>query len=546
MKRALTNEASQQAVESAHLRLLVENSGDILWFKQMSPPQFTLVSPAFQRLFGVEVDRLQADADLWQNMVHREDRQLVRKAMRAWLGGTAAEYAVSYRIVRPDGGVRWLADRGIILGRRNGKPFQMGGITRDITDEVAASAARSRLAAVVESSEDAIITLDLHGRVQTWNQGARKIFGYTAEEIVGRPVAMLRPPKAADDEKVFRKLIKQGRPIEHYETVRQRKDGCVINISLTISPLYDAEGKLVGYSKVSRDITERKLAESMIFKLNARLEQRVQERTLQLQKTNEELRALLAERRRMEEEILSISEREQRRIGQDLHDDLGQHLAGAWMMCRALERQLSDHHVAEADAAGRLVNHLEGAVNRARMLARGLQPVSPEQGGLVQALEGLATMARQVFSLHCEISISAEAVPDDSSVATHLYRIAQEAVNNAARHGEAQRVTIELTRDGECGQLVVRDNGKGISQSRTSGGGMGLRNMNYRAAMMRGTVTVKRIRPKGTEVKCRYILPPVSNPTNPNPNHANQENWRKRQGGQRRKVPVTQKRVRCR
>lgn len=118
-----------------------------------------------------------------------------------------------------------------------------------------------RLAAIVESSDDAILWKDLNGIIASWNKGAERIFGYTAEEVIGRPVTILMPPDRQDEEPAILARIRSGERVEHYETIRQRKDGSLINISLTVSPVRDAAGNIVGASKIARDITERKRAE---------------------------------------------------------------------------------------------------------------------------------------------------------------------------------------------------------------------------------------------------------------------------------------------
>ena len=131
----------------------------------------------------------------------------------------------------------------------------------DITDRKKAEEAAQRLAAIVESSDDAIVSKDLNGIITTWNSGAERLFGYTAEEIVGKAVTILIPSDRQDEEPAILERIRRGERIDHYETVRRRKDGLLIEISLTVSPVKDAQGKVVGASKIARDITERRRAQ---------------------------------------------------------------------------------------------------------------------------------------------------------------------------------------------------------------------------------------------------------------------------------------------
>lgn len=487
-------------------RLLVENIGDILWFKQLSPPAFTYLSPAFETLWQQPVDDAYADPTLWENAIHPDDRPAVTRALDLWFTGQTPEYQAEYRILNRLGETRWLADRGIILSRRDGRPAQIAGIARDITDRQHDHLSRTRLAAVVESSEDAIMTLDLNGLIQTWNAGAETTFGYTAAEVIGQPVALLRPPEAADDEAIFKERIRKGLRIQHYETRRLRKDGSVIDISLSISPLRDPLGRLIGFSKISRDITRRLRAERMLHRLNAELESRVQERTAALSRAYDELQSLVETRRHLEREVLNISELEQRRIGQDLHDDLGQQIAGAWMMSSALQRTLSRRDAPEATAASSISSLLETALNRTRSLARGLHPVAPEEGGLQSALRQLADHGQNLFGITCRFSSRGTTALDDPAITTHLYRIAQEALSNAVKHGRASRIHISLHTTRRSLRLLIDDNGAGFSPPPPSHSGIGLRIMRYRADLIHASLEILPRSPHGTRLACSLPL----------------------------------------
>ncbi|MBB5037610.1 PAS domain-containing sensor histidine kinase [Prosthecobacter dejongeii] len=489
-----------------HFRLLVENIGDVLWFREVDPPRFSYVSPAFERIWGVRLAELREQPQLWEESIYPDDQKAVRAALRRWFTGKTENYEVHYRVQGRDGKVRWLADRGIILSRKNGRPHQIGGIARDITEREAAEAMNRRMAAVVETTDDSIITMNLDGEIDTWNAGAERIFGYTQEEAVGRTMSFLRPPQAEDDEAVFKRMIARGLRIDHYETQRRHKNGAILDVSLTISPIRDAHGRLAGFSKISRDITERKQAEQTILRLNAELERRVEERTA-------ELRGQIAARRQLEEEILRISEREQRRIGQDLHDDLGQQLAGAWMMADVLARTLAANGAREQEAALKLSTLLGKSLNHTRALARGLHPVAPEQGGLGAALKNLAERSADLFGITCQFESRAVIMLEDQRSAIHLYRIAQEAINNAVRHGRAQNVRIRLSRRGGKAALSVIDDGLGIKEPAAMHEGMGLRIMRYRSEMIFGTLEIVKAPKRGTCVTCVFPLPPASKPT---------------------------------
>jgi PAS domain S-box-containing protein len=162
-------------------------------------------------------------------------------------------------------------------------------VVRDITERKQTEEVRSRLAAIVDSSDDAIIGKTLEGIITNWNRGAEKIYGYSAEEAVGRPISMLVPAYLPDEIPEILKKISLGEGIIHYETVRVTKGGKRLDVSLTISPIKDSQGNIVGASTIARNITERKQAEEEIRLLNEQLEQRVRQRTAQLEEANKEL-----------------------------------------------------------------------------------------------------------------------------------------------------------------------------------------------------------------------------------------------------------------
>ncbi|HXD00160.1 MAG TPA: PAS domain S-box protein, partial [Verrucomicrobiae bacterium] len=164
-------------------------------------------------------------------------------------------------------------------------------LQKEITVRKQAEASLLLLAAIVESSDEAIIGKDLNGIITSWNRGAERLFGYASGEIVGTSIMRVVPEDRREEENHFLAMIKRGERVEQFETVRQTKAGLLIDISVTASPIRDAGGKIIGTSKVARNVSERKAAEAKIRQLNADLEQRVTDRTAQLQAANEELEA---------------------------------------------------------------------------------------------------------------------------------------------------------------------------------------------------------------------------------------------------------------
>jgi PAS domain S-box-containing protein len=187
----------------------------------------------------------------------------------------------------------------------------------EATDRKAAEITRAYLAAIIESSDDAIISKDLNGVVMSWNRGAERIFGYSAADIVGRPILILLPPNRLEEEDLILAKLRRGERMEHFETVRRRQDGQDIDVSLTISPVHGDDGRIIGVSKIARDITDRKRVETALRigeeryrLLNAALEQRVSERTSDLANANRQLLAEAADRERTEAALLQAQKME--------------------------------------------------------------------------------------------------------------------------------------------------------------------------------------------------------------------------------------------
>jgi len=210
----------------------------------------------------------------------------------------------------------------------------------------------------------------------------------------------------------------------------------------------------------------------------------------------------VTERRRLEAEVLQISEREQRRIAQDLHDGLGQHLTGIVHLAAVLQAKLAERALPEAADAARIVKLLDHAVTQTRSLARGLLPVQLEAGGLMSALEQLAAMVRDLFKIDCCFECPQPVSMPENVMATHLYRIAQEAINNAIKHGRASQIKIELVNALETITLKVHNNGLVFSKTRSFKDGIGLRIMRYRAEMIGGSLTFHSDAKRGTMVVC--------------------------------------------
>lgn len=241
--------------------------------------------------------------------------------------------------------------------------------------------------------------------------------------------------------------------------------------------------------------------------MRAALEACVHERTSALRRANTKLEKEIAARRRLEKEILEISEREQQRIGRDLHDDLGQRLVGISYLSHLLANMLEANAAPEAEQAAKITSLLNDALALTRSLARGLHPVALKSGGLIAALGDLADRTSEIFQINCcFIGPPTEpGLPD--SVATHLYRIAQEAVTNAINHGKSSEIHIALVTQPGRTELSVADNGSGMPRPGPRSKGMGLRIMSYRADVIGGSLVFSTSKNGGTIVTCTIPTP---------------------------------------
>jgi signal transduction histidine kinase len=218
----------------------------------------------------------------------------------------------------------------------------------------------------------------------------------------------------------------------------------------------------------------------------------------------------VTERKRLERSILEVSAREQRRIGQDLHDGLGQHLTGIAFLSKVLEEKLSEKSVSESADAAKIVLLVNDAIRKTKELARGLLPVVSDAQGLMAALKRCAEETEDVFRANCRFVCNTPVLVEDVNIATHLYHITREAVSNAMKHGKAGELEITLSAHGDQGVLAIRDNGVGLPEVQ-KGTGMGLNIMSYRARMVGGSLEVRRNADGGVTVSCDFPLSPLSN-----------------------------------
>ncbi|MEX1115218.1 MAG: sensor histidine kinase [Akkermansiaceae bacterium] len=254
------------------------------------------------------------------------------------------------------------------------------------------------------------------------------------------------------------------------------------------------------------DVSEQKRIQEQIRVLNLELEDRVLRRTRALKSVVARLEQEISKRQRLEREILEISEREQCRIGQDLHDGLGQELAGIAMMAEVLANQLKAESHPAFENVLEISSLTRNALVSAKSLSKGLYPVELSRYGLILALEVLAQQTSKRFGVRCELRQTSEAPDFGDSVAIHIYRIMQEAVQNAIRHGKADGIVIESSAGEGFHTFTVTDDGVGFDAP-VHGAGMGMQIMEYRSRVMGATFRVEKPSQGGCRVICRVPCP---------------------------------------
>ena len=319
----------------------------------------------------------------------------------------------------------------------------------------------AQMAAFMKNVPCAVYMKSTEGRYVYANETCAKVFRRTVEEVIGKTDAELLPKTiAAKARNVDQQVISHNKTIETTESYN-RDDGTHYWLT-TKFPICDHNGQPMMVGGAAIEITENK---------------------------------------RLEKEVQEISEQEKRRIGQDLHDGLGQYLTVIACMVKVVEQKLANRDLAEAGDVKKITTMVNETIAQARDLARGLSPVELENNGLQAALQELASRVSRT-NVNCEVKAPTVTKVYDNAAAVHLYRIAQEAVNNSVKHGNAKNIFIGLNTQNNHVELTVQDDGCGLPKNGPKATGMGLRVMNYRAAMIGATVTVGAGAPCGTVVRC--------------------------------------------
>lgn len=331
-----------------------------------------------------------------------------------------------------------------------------------------------KLRAILNTVVDAVISIDQRGTIVGVNPAAERMFGYAEREMLGQNVSMLMPSPYREEHPRYlanyhrtgeAKIIGIGREVQ-----AMRKDGTVFPIDLAISEV----NHLHIFTGVIRDITERK---------------------------------------RLEAEVLRISEEERQRVAADLHDGVCQELASIGFAATAVQREIQRVSQPLARKMERIASAISEATGHARAVARGMAPVVAGGDSLMQALQQLVAEVARSHRIRCLFECPMPVLIEDPIVSNQLYRIAQEAIHNAARHGKPKRIRVQLSKKGEEIWLRIKDNGVGLPADLPLTGGLGLRTMKYRAELIRAHFVIQSRKRGGTEVVCRLLNPLARNET---------------------------------
>jgi len=379
-------------------------------------------------------------------------------------------------------------------------PEARDSVSQSLLDELPAlrlkaDKAIGLLAAIVDSSDDAIVSKTLDGVITSWNAGAERLFGYTASEAVGQHISLVIPVNRRDEETVIIERIKRGDRIEHFDTVRVRKDKTLLDISLTISPLRDGSGKIVGALKIARDITQRKRTERELRESEERyrlladaLDTQVQFRTRELERRNSELRDLSGR-------LMESQDVERRHIARELHDSAGQTLAALGMSLAELTEKANGNPALTKSvrSAEELVQHLSKEIRTTSYL---LHPPMLDETGIPSALSWYVQGLEERSGLKIGLKIPDNFGRLPSEMELLIFRLVQECLTNIHRHSGSKTAQIEIVLEGETVHVAVQDQGAGMSPQRLAeiqshGTGVGIRGMRERVSQCHGDLVIE-------------------------------------------------------
>jgi PAS domain S-box-containing protein len=448
------------------VRFLLGATSSVLYTRELYPPYaFTFVSRNVKDLLGYTLDAIMENPFFWSDAIHPDDVRHVRDdlLMLESRGHRVYEYRFRHR----NGRYRWILDEMNVVRDAGGEVANVFGFMIDITKrknmEEALHQSEMKYRAIFEDSRDAIFITSRDGRFLEANRALLELFGFGAEEAGDLHVLPTYVNPA--HRKEFRMAIEQQGSVRDYKLKLKKKNGEVMDCRVTASVRWGNNGSVLGYQGIIRDITEQ---------------------------------------RTLEQRILAIIDEERQQVGQDLHDNLGQHLTGIALISKALEQKLVNRKGIEISDVGKIVTSVNQAIEIARSLARGLCPVDLSSDGLIASLKEMASNVTSLYGIPCIFHCRRPVHIEDSVVAVNLYRIAQEAINNAVKHGKARHIDIGLQVRNDRVTLVVKNDGVDFPEKHERGSGMGLRIMKHRAGMIGASLNIKKSQRGGTVVSCIF------------------------------------------
>jgi len=491
-------------------RQFAENSADVFWIFDAKNTHLEYLNPVYEKIFGQSRDLVMQDPERQLDVIHPQDREEATSGLQTARDGKT--FTRNYRIIRStDGAVRWIRDTGFPIRNEAGEVVRIAGVAQDVTNDRERSEqlreSEEKLRLLIEGApEYAMFLMDPASRIIFWSTGAERVFGWSADEALGETAKIIFTPedltKGVDEKELAIARRKGSAPDRRWHV---RKDGSRIWVDGVMHRLNDENGELRGYAKIARDATEQQRIENALRQSRDELEKRVSERTRDLLTTNSELKRTMEQRRQLEKELLEISEREKRRIGQDLHDSVCQELSAAALVLKSTANQNAKQNPAIAKTLNEAAQIVNRNVTLARNLARGFQPMRLSGGEFTAAMRILVSQTNaRARSVRCTLDMPRPIEFEDETIALNIYRIAQEALTNAIKHADAKRVSVSLKKSRDQLYLTVEDDGKGFAKKKRSKG-LGLHVMDSRASVLGGKFAIE-TSPDGTQIVCTIPL----------------------------------------
>jgi PAS domain S-box-containing protein len=490
-------------------RQVVENIEEVFWMSDLEKNKILFISSGYEKIWNETRESLYSSPRKWIEAIHPEDRERVLRG--ALLKQTSGDYDEEYRIIRSDGTLRWIHDRAFPVRNADGTIDRIAGIAEDITQRKKAEEALR-----LQSSQQGALA-DL-GRYALERGDLDQLLGYAValiprilgiefcsvfELVPGNEALLLRAGSGWREGLVMRETV--SAKSDSQEGFTLLSGAPVIIADLRTETRFRPPALMRDHGVVSGiNVIIRAGSRSNYGVLSAHTSERRQFSGVDVDFLRSAANVLAAaiESRRLEEELLCTIEREQQRIGQDIHDGLCHQLAGIGFSIGLIARDLPDTLNAKSKLTD-VVGNIRDAILEAQMLARGLSPVQLESNGLMSALHELVSSTEQLFKISCRFDCEEPVLVENNAVATHLYRIAQEAIHNAIKHGHATHVTMTLADSGEY-TLTISDDGLGLPAEFSSSRGMGAHIMKYRAGMIGGRLSIAPGQPSGTKVVCTW------------------------------------------